>query len=644
MYKYNKYYTGGTLLKVPRTKCNICNEGFNDRAKNPVCLHRGSPIAISKSTLNNSDAHFVCQECYNKQSFNKHICPDCGISLDNEIIIFDYDELSGILMNWYRSLYETAQYYKSISNDYTVRLLTEISNDTGKDNKYARRSMIELGNYYYESKNYKQSFHWYENCLQIYDDLDAMYMVSKCYYSGKGVLQDREKGIKILKDLAQIYQEGKESIDPRNIKMAISLYEILSKKNDSDSEYKLGEIYFKGIPEIDEDDGILPDKIDACSWFIKAAMNDSNDALLDIGICYDHGAYVNIPYESTIKKLESQGVSKKNNMFQKLKDIKHLNTCEMYNNFNSHNNSINYRKAFTLYNIVLKQPNIDKSVKNRALMLLGISYFYGRGIPKNTNMAIHLLTPPALDKSVKSQLTLAEIYESENDYVNCVKWYKIAGDNGSPRALYKIGMFYKNGYGDVIVKNLDNSIISLKKATEINLTNSSPNEGRLKASFQLGVIYKEMKDYTKSFDWFYKSSKFGNIDAKIEYAKCLYYGIGTDVNLNKSLTRFNDIITESPQNEEALFYLAELYFHGNPNSKSLDFKDHGKAFLYYHRLGLRNYVNAYYPLALCYEQGYGTIKNLRDAVLWYREASRQGDKKATERLKELPKFSFSGSL
>ena len=51
-----------------------------------------------------------------------------------------------------------------------------------------------------------------------------------------------------------------------------------------------------------------------------------NDALLDIGICYDHGAYVNIPYESTIKKLESQGVSKKNNMFQKVSNI----SCSTY--------------------------------------------------------------------------------------------------------------------------------------------------------------------------------------------------------------------------------------------------------------------------------------------------------------------------
>ena len=50
------------------------------------------------------------------------------------------------------------------------------------------------------------------------------------------------------------------------------------------------------------------------------------------------------------------------------------------------------------------------------------------------------------------------------------------------------------------------------------------------------------------------------------------------------------------------------------------------------------HVEAMVALAKCYEEGYGVLKNVNDAIFWYRKASLMGNEEATERLNELEEY------
>ena len=94
--KYKNYISeGGVVLNTPEEKvnCNICLQEFNNHNRKPVSLHRGT-IPISKNTLNTSNDHFICYECYKDHYKDGDMsCPDCRRQLNNlDIIIFDYDE------------------------------------------------------------------------------------------------------------------------------------------------------------------------------------------------------------------------------------------------------------------------------------------------------------------------------------------------------------------------------------------------------------------------------------------------------------------------------------------------------------------------------------------------------------------------
>ena len=177
----------------------------------------------------------------------------------------------------------------------------------------------------------------------------------------------------------------------------------------------------------------------------------------------------------------------------------------------------------------------------------------------------------------------------------------------------------------------------------------------------------QQQDHKKAIEWYTKSSETGYAYAAKELAK--YYLIGQNIekDFNKGMELLemaianNDIdalllkavflLRENRSNDDtkiALEILELLVENNNPMAQYL------LGMMYLHEDGIEKdfvkgiklikqsaengFVKAQTELGRCYEEGIGVLKNVNDAIFWYRKASYQGDEYATERVEELEDY------
>ena len=110
------------------------------------------------------------------------------------------------------------------------------------------------------------------------------------------------------------------------------------------------------------------------------------------------------------------------------------------------------------------------------------------GCEKNIEKACHIYTELAEKGSVESQIALGELNE-ENDIEEAVKWYKLAAYSGSDEALAKLGK----------------------------------------------LMFKE-KDYARAAQYFFSSSKEGNLDSRHKLGILYIKGLGVATDTEKGLS------------------------------------------------------------------------------------------------------------
>ena len=155
---------------------------------------------------------------------------------------------------------------------------------------------------------------------------------------------------------------------------------------------------------------------------------------------------------------------------------------------------------------------------------LGRAYFIGKTIPKDDKKAIYWLKKAANQGNATSQTNLAVIFESTETKLRSEKqaiyWYKKAAEQNNKVALFRLGVSYHDGLGDLpqdykqayywynksieqgnfygylglgmlyefgegIEQNTDKAISCYEKAAE---------QGIVKAQTNLGIVYLEQKN------------------------------------------------------------------------------------------------------------------------------------------------------
>jgi hypothetical protein len=100
----------------------------------------------------------------------------------------------------------------------------------------------------------KEAVKWYEKAVA--SSVDALYSLARCYFEGRGVTRDREKGVKLFRKAA--------------------------KQGDPFAQYSLGLAYVQGR-------GVACDFNKGFTWLLKAAHQDFAPAQFSVGLSYSRG-------------------------------------------------------------------------------------------------------------------------------------------------------------------------------------------------------------------------------------------------------------------------------------------------------------------------------------------------------------------
>lgn len=170
------------------------------------------------------------------------------------------------------------------------------------------------------------------------------------------------------------------------------------------------------------------------------------------------------------------------------------------------------------------------------------------------------------------------------NYVDALKYYHKAVEQGSVAAEYDLGLIYLYGQGVPI------DYIEAEK-----WFHKAADHGLPSAQYFLGLMYHEgqgiTKNYTESFKWLKKA-------ADLEYTKA----------------------------ETALGY---MYYDGDI------IQDRILARKWFERAATKNDPDAQFGLGNIYKDGAGVQKNNAEALKWYRKSAAQGNTQAKEVLNEL---------
>ena len=237
-----------------------------------------------------------------------------------------------------------------------------------------------LGDLYFAGEDVKKdlekSFNYYQQGVDI-GDITSKLMISTFYERGLVVERDLEKA----KNLCQ------EAYD--------WFYEQAVTEEDRDAQFRLGNIYFSGLPLID----IEQDYVQAAEWYKKAAENGLDTAQNNIGNMYALGIGV----------------------------------------------TLNYEKAFYWYSKAAERMDLD------ALCNMANCYYLGRGVEQDYFKAAEIHTKAANLGYANSQEVLGEMYLEgkgvEQNYTKAAYWFKESCENKERTAFGPLGDCYRKGYG-----------------------------------------------------------------------------------------------------------------------------------------------------------------------------------------------------
>jgi hypothetical protein len=177
----------------------------------------------------------------------------------------------------------------------------------------------------------------------------------------------------------------------------------------------------------------------------------------------------------------------------------------------------------------------------------------------------------------------------------------------------------------------------MRTAEEIEILKADALSGDSTAQNSLGCVFASGDGVTKNlstaFFWFEKSAKLGNKYA--QYNTGLYYqnGCGVPKDIQKAIEYYE--LAASQGYGKASNALGSIYEHGYTtkeidrtikHEKYVHIEANPQEAFYWYSNGSHSYGQAIFNLARCYEEGIGTVINLRKACFLYRETGVVGSK------------------
>ncbi len=299
-----------------------------------------------------------------------------------------------------------------------------------------------------------------------------------------------------------------------------------------------------------------------------------------------------------------------------------------------------------------------------AQLALGYRYEKGLDIERNAQQATFWYGKAKSLPAANYHLGLCYLRSSgsNTDIKTGIDYIRKAAENGYPEAMYTLGEYYRRGTH--CEQNQTAAIQWFRKAIQENSPDAMIRLGCMHRD-GLGVDRNEAEAqrlHQMAFAHWQNAAEAGEVSAIIHLAECYTHGWGTEVNHEQvfhlytlaaarkdpeaicrlAMCHAQEIGTVRDDRQaihlmteaaamglpEAQYRLAELYKAQAQQDEQLL----SRVFHCYEQAAKQNLAPAQYELALCYEFGTGTEKNLNLAFDWYQKSAEMGHAPAMHRL------------
>ena len=309
--------------------------------------------------------------------------------------------------------------------------------------------------------DHKKAFHLY-SIANSKGSLYAKACLGYCFCLGKGVTEDKEKGLALIRVSANAGNaKGQNTMGlcygkglglAQSYEEAVKWYRKSAAQGYARAQYNLGVCYAKG-------QGVPQSYEEAVKWYRKSAAQGYARAQYNLGVCYAKGQGVPQSYADAVK------------WFRKSADQGY---------------------AIAQYN-------------------LGVCYAKGQGVPQSYADAVKWSRKSAEQGNARAQSNLAYCYAKglgvPQSYKEAVKWSRKSADQDNAVAQFVLGVCYAKGLG--VPQSYDEAVKWFRK---------SADQGNAAAQCNLGVCHENGQGVPQSYEeavkWYRKSADQGNSQAK----------------------------------------------------------------------------------------------------------------------------------
>ena len=309
--------------------------------------------------------------------------------------------------------------------------------------------------------DHKKAFHLY-SIANSKGSLYAKACLGYCFCLGKGVTEDKEKGLALIR--------------------------VSANAGNAKGQNTMGLCYGKGL-------GLAQSYEEAVKWYRKSAAQGYACAQYNLGVCYAKGQGVPQSYEEAVKwyrKSAAQGYARAQS-----------NLAYCYAKGQGVPQS--YVDAVKWFRKSADQGNAIAQYN------LGVCYAKGQGVPQSYADAVKWSRKSAEQGNARAQSNLAYCYAKglgvPQSYKEAVKWSRKSADQDNAVAQFVLGVCYAKGQG--VPQSYDEAVKWFRK---------SADQGNAAAQCNLGVCHENGQGVPQSYEeavkWYRKSADQGNSQAK----------------------------------------------------------------------------------------------------------------------------------
>lgn len=197
----------------------------------------------------------------------------------------------------------------------------------------------------------------------------------------------------------------------------------------------------------------------------------------------------------------------------------------------------------------------------------------------------------------------AKVWYTDAIENGAIEWFIEKAEEGVPQIQAQLGYCYTNGIG-----------VEKDENKGLHWTRQSAEKGNARGQFNLGFYFEGMNDMEKAVEYYTKSANQGFVHAQ--------YNLGRIYNIN-----FQD-------KRKAIYWYGKAADQGDPFSQSVlaalylemdDEYNNPKVFNLLLKAANAGEKSAYNNLGCCYVAGWGTDRDIWEALIWFRKAADNGN-------------------